>query len=107
MDKKKERGIRYARIKKLSKSQRNESRVAYAPRLDNHNYRTFQDNVILKKLGRGPLKNWSGLNVNQIHLTRKPPLKGYWKYADRMSTSGGISASAHYREVGKKYGWKQ
>lgn len=105
---KKENGIRFERFRRHTKSQRTESRVAFAPRLDNFRYRDYTDNVILKKMGRSPMKNWSGLDVNQIHsLTRKPSLKGYWKYADRMSARGGISAVDHYAEVGRKYGWRQ
>ena len=105
---KKENGIRFERFRKHSKSQRTESRIKFLPRLDNFRYRDYTDNLTLKKLGRGPMRNWSGLDVNQIHsLTRKPSLKGYWKYADRMSARGGISAVDHYAEVGRKYGWRQ
>ena len=50
MDKKKERGIKFARVRKLSKSQRYESSVAIAPRLDNHNYRDRRDLNILKRI---------------------------------------------------------
>ena len=90
------------------KAKRSESRVPYVEKLNNHRFRNSRDNFILGRMGRGPMKNWSGLDVNQIHaLTRKPPLKGYWKYADMMARKGGISAVDHYAEVGRKYGWKQ
>jgi hypothetical protein len=91
---------------KFRKAKSNSERIAYSETLKNHRHRNWRDDNILKQLGRKPV--WAGLSTDEIHKrVVKPPLKGYWKYADTMARKGGISAVDHYAEVGKKYGWRQ
>ena len=91
----KENKLKFMKVSKTpSRSQ--SSRIAYSERLNNHGYRNYRDNQILKKIRpNGVLAEMEyqpqkiELTVDEIHdcLFKKPALKGYWKYCDEMSNN--------------------
>ena len=98
----KENKLKFQKVSK-SASKGSSSRIAYSERLDNHRFRNYRDNQILKKIRpNGVLAEMEyqqkyapikvELSVDEIHdcLFKPKPLTGYWKYADEMSAKGGI-----------------
>ena len=96
----KENKLKFQKVSRFRPAQTTVSRVASSERLDNHGYRNYRDNQILKKIrpngvladmeyqqNYAPIK--VELSVDEIHdcLFKKPPLKGYWKYCDEMSNN--------------------
>ena len=90
----KENKLKFQKVSRFRPAQTTVSRVASSERLDNHGYRNYRDNQILKKIRpNGVLADMEyqptkvELTVDEIHdcLFKKPPLKGYWKYCDIQS----------------------
>ncbi len=92
----KENKLKFQKVSRFRPAQTNVSRIASSERLDNHGYRNYRDNQILKKIRpNGPLASMEyqpqkvELTVDEIHdcLFRPPLITGYWKYCDEMSNN--------------------
>ena len=87
----KEREIRFERMQKFRPAQRTESKVVQLETLKNHSYRDWRDNKIMNSLTGRNLRNWEGMDVDEIRdFTRPKPATGYWKYCNDMAMKGGI-----------------